>query len=118
MTPEPGNMVGPTNQGVQDLIDKDPSAYWEDSCKCVKGSAYGKSPRIAVIPVYDPVYYAEGKQNGRNASLRIANYLGFFLEEMQGGKVIGRITPVQGVFDGGFGPAPAGAFPVVIRLVE
>ena len=116
--PEPGNMTGPTNQGVQDLIDKDPNAYWDNSCNCVKGSAYGRSPRIAVIPVYDPVYYAEGKAGGRNASLKIANYLGFFMERMQGGEVIGRIQPVAGVFDGGAGPAPAGAFPVVIRLVE
>lgn len=116
--PEPGNMVGPTNDGVQDLINKDPNAYWDDGCKCVKGSAYSKSPRIAVIPVYDPIYYAEGKAGGRNASLKIANYLGFFLEEMRGGEVKGRITPVQGVFDGGAGAAPAGAFPIVIRLVE
>ena len=116
--PEPGNMVGPTNDGVQDLIDKDPNAYWDDGCNCVKGSAYSKSPRIAIIPLYDPVYYAEGKAGGRNASLKIANYLGFFLERMSGGEVKGRITPVQGVMDGGAGAAPAGAFPVVIRLVE
>jgi Flp pilus assembly protein TadG len=118
MDPEPGNMVGPTSQGVSDLIAKDPGAYWDEGCDCVKGSAYGKSPRIAVIPVYDPVFYAEGKQNGANASLKIANYIGFFMEEQQGGQVIGRITPVQGVFAGGAGPAPAGAFPIVIRLVE
>ncbi|NIP56718.1 MAG: hypothetical protein GWO00_01460, partial [Gemmatimonadetes bacterium] len=27
---EPGNMVGPTYQGVQTLIDQDPGAYWDD----------------------------------------------------------------------------------------
>jgi hypothetical protein len=116
--PEPGNMVGPTSQGVQDLIAKDPDAYWDTSCNCVKGSAFGKSPRVAVIPVYDPVYYEEGKHNGKNASLKIANYIGFFMESMQGNQVWGRITPVGGVIDGGSGPAPPGAFPVVIRLVE
>ena len=26
---EPGNMVGPTNQGVDDLIALDPNAYWD-----------------------------------------------------------------------------------------
>lgn len=119
MTPEPGNMVGPTRQGTSDLIAKDPSAYWDDHCDCVKGSAFGgKSPRVAVIPVYDPVYYAEGKANGRNASLKIANYIGFFLERMEGNEVIGRITPVAGVHDGRAGPAPAGAFPKIIRLVQ
>jgi hypothetical protein len=118
MPPEPGNMVGPTNQGVNDLIAKDPNAYWDEGCDCVKGSAYAKSPRVAVIPVYDPVFYATGKQNGANASLKIANYIGFFLVGMQGGEVIGRITPVAGVLAGNAGPAPDGAFPKVIRLVQ
>jgi hypothetical protein len=118
MTPEPGNMVGPTGQGVQDLIDKDPSAYWDESCDCVKGSAYGKSPRVAIIPVYDPAYYDSGKKTGATATLRIANYIGFFLERMQGNEVVGRVTPVAGVLAGNAGPAPAGAFPQVIRLVQ
>jgi hypothetical protein len=119
MDPEPGNMVGPTKDGTLDLIAKDLNAYWDDHCNCVKGSAFGsKSPRVAVIPVYDPVYYAEGKATGRNASLKIANYIGFFLERMEGNEVIGRITPTAGVLDGTAGPAPEGAFPTVIRLVQ
>ena len=28
---EPGNMVGPTKQGMDDLIDRDPNAYWDES---------------------------------------------------------------------------------------
>ena len=119
MPAEPGNMVGPTKQGVDDLVAKDPNAYWDLGCNCVKGSAFGsKSPRIAVIPVYDPVAYELGKQNSTNAALKIANYIGFFLEGMEGNEVIGRITPVAGVLVGTNGPAPAGAFPMVIRLVQ
>lgn len=118
MDPEPGNMVGPTAQGTGDLIDKDPGAYWDAGCKCVKNSKFAKSPRVAIIPLYDPVYYDTGKHNGSNASLKIANYLGFFIEELQGGEVIGRITPVSGILAGNAGPAPAGAFPRVIRLVQ
>jgi hypothetical protein len=118
MTPEPGNMVGPTAQGMRDLVDKDPNARWDQGCLCVKDSAFAKSPRVVIIPLYDPVFYANGKQNGRNAALKIANYLGFFLEKMNGNEVEGRITPVAGVFKGGAGPAPAGAFPKVIRLVK
>jgi hypothetical protein len=118
MTAEPGNMTGPTAQGTDDLIARDPGAYWDDGCNCVRGSAYGRSPRVAIIPLYDPVYYETGKQTGKNAALKIANYLGVFIERMQGGEVIGRITPVGGVLAGGAGPAPAGAFPMVIRLVQ
>ena len=118
MDAEPGNMVGPTKQGTDGLVDKDPNARWDTTCKCVKDSAFRISPRVVVIPVYDPVYYETGKQNGSNASLKIANYIGFFIEEMNGNEVTGRITPVGGVFKGDAGPAPIGAFPVVIRLVK
>jgi hypothetical protein len=118
MTPEAGNMVGPTAQGTNDLVARDPGAYWDTTCNCVRGSAYGRSPRVAIIPLYDPAYYEEGKHNGKGASLKIANYLGFFIEGMQGNEVVGRVTPVTGVIDGNAGPAPAGAFPKVIRLVQ
>jgi Flp pilus assembly protein TadG len=118
MTAEPGNMVGPTAQGTGDLVAKDPNAYWDTACNCVKGSAFGTSPRVSVIPLYDPMVYETGTQNGKNADLKIANYMGFFIEGMQGNQVVGRITPVAGVFAGNAGPAPAGAFPRVIRLVQ
>ena len=118
MNAEPGNMVGPTSQGTHDLVERDPRARWDESCKCVKDSAFRISPRVIIIPLYDPVYYETGKQNGSNAALKIANYLGFFIEEQTGNEVTGRITPVGGVFAGNAGPAPIGAFPVVIRLVQ
>ncbi len=117
--PETGNMVGPTAQGVNDLVDLDPGAQWDDDCKCVTGSAYGsKSPRVVVIPVYDPVVFANGPAHGKNIDLQFTNFIGFFIEPMQGNQVVGRITPVSGLFDGNAGPAPAGAFPRVIRLVQ
>ena len=118
MEPETGNMVGPTTQGIEDLIAKDPNAYWDTGCNCVQGSDYGKSPRIAVIPLYDPVYYETGKHNGNTASLRVANYLGFFIVGLSGNEVVGRITPVTGLVRGGGGPIPTGAFAKAIRLVE
>lgn len=119
MPPENGNMVGPTQQGMNDLIAKDPSARWDTSCSCVKDSGVaGVSPRVTIIPVYDPVAFADGKQHGKGITLTVKNYIGIFIEQMQGNEVVGRITPVSGIFDGGQGPAPAGAFPVVIRLVQ
>lgn len=56
---EPGNKVGPTRQGVNALISEDPGAYWDSASKSVKGSAYQDpllSPRVALIPFYDPLY--------------------------------------------------------------
>ena len=117
MSPEPGNMTGPTGQGVDDLIAKDPDAYWDDSSNSVKSSKH-PSPRVFPIPLYDPEYYESGKTNGRNASLRMANWVGFFVEGRSGNNVYGRITPILGVIDPDAGPAPAGAFPRAIRLVQ
>lgn len=114
---EPGNMVGPTTDGIDDLIAKDPSAYW-DTTNNKAVSTVSPSPRVVAIPLYDPVYYDTGKQNGRNADLKVANYLGFFIVGRSGNNVYGRITPISGLVRGNGGPAPTGAFPKAIRLVE
>jgi hypothetical protein len=114
--PEPGMMTGPTKQGMEDLIALDPNARWDETENRVISTKH-PSPRVRAIPLFDPYYYADGKQNGRNASLKFVNYLGFFIEEMQGNEVVGRITPIGGLRKGGL-PAPAGAFPKSIRLVQ
>ena len=119
MIPENGNMVGPTKQGGDDLIALDPDAYWDDGCKCVKGSNARQSPRIKTVPLFDPVLYAEGQHTGKaKPELKIVNYLGFFVEEVNaGGEVIGRITPITGKIVKG-APTPTGAFAAAIVLVK
>ena len=113
---EPGNMVGPTNQGIDALIAKDPDAKWDTTCQCVKDSQFGTSPRVFPIPLYDPFYYAENKANGRNADFKVANWLGFFVTKRMGNQVYGRITPIAGEAD--VDNPPINAFAKAIRLVE
>jgi Flp pilus assembly protein TadG len=113
---EPGNMVGPTRSGMDTLIAKDPSARW-DTYENKVISTMSPSPRVVAIPLFDPVYYDTGKQNGRNADFKVVNYMGFFIEEMQGNDVKGRITPIGGILTGN-GPAPTGSFPIAIVLVK
>jgi hypothetical protein len=118
LTPEPGNMVGPTKQGMDELIAKDPGAYWDTVNNRVV-STKNPSPRVVIIPLFDPDYFERNKQNSRNADFRATNYLGFFVEEMQGNTVVGRVTPVSGLRMGnGFGETPINAFPKSIRLVQ
>ena len=69
-------------------------------------------------PAVRSVFYDEGKQNGRNADFKVVNYMGFFIEEMQGNDVNGRITPISGLLKGNGGPALDGAFPIAIILVK
>ena len=119
LTQEPGAMSGPTISGSQLLIDQDPGAYWDTATNKVKNSAFGgKSPRVFPIPLYDPIVYDSGKRNGRTADLVTANWIGFFLDHIQGNGLVGRIIPIAGIRDATAGPAPAGLNPMTLRLVE
>jgi Flp pilus assembly protein TadG len=119
ITQEPGAMSGPTIQGVDELIAKDPAATWDSGCKCVINSKFGtNSPRVFPIPLYDPYYYALGKANGRVADFRIGNFLGFFVSSTSGNAIYGYVTDIVGVVNTTSGPAPANAFPKAIRLVQ
>jgi len=115
MLMEPGAMAGPTNSGVDDLIARDPNAFWDGQHVVTNQHP---TPRIATIPLYDPVYYQLGVQQGRMTDLKVANFLGFFIEYRQANNIYGRITPVAGVVNPTGVPVPTGAFPTVIRLVE
>ena len=115
---EPGNMVGPTVSGVELLIAKDPNAKWDDGQNRVVDSQFPvQSPRVFPIPLFDPIYYDEGKRSGRYADLKVANWIGFFAEELIGNEVHGRIIPIAGIRDGSI-DAPDNLFPKAIRLVK
>jgi Flp pilus assembly protein TadG len=115
---EPGAMAGPTIQGADALIARDPGARWDAYNKKVVGSAYAHSPRVFPIPLYDPVYYDSGKRNGRIADLKVANWIGFFLDYTQGNGLYGRIIPIAGIRDANAGPAPTGVNAKALRLVQ
>jgi Putative Flp pilus-assembly TadE/G-like len=115
-TQEPGNMVGPTISGLQELIDQDPGARWDDANKKYV-SNLNPSPRVFPIPLYNPEEFEKGKQTGRNAELIVANWLGFFLERIQGNEAYGRIFPITGVTSTST-PSPTTPLAYVIRLVQ
>ena len=82
---EPGNMVGPTKQGIEYLLNKDQGAYW-DGNNVVNSSYPGtSSPRIIKIPLFDP---NDPPTSGRN-SIIVTGFAAFFVQGMQGKDVIG-----------------------------
>ena len=117
MTQEPGNMMGPTTTGVDALIAQDPNAYWDSVSQTVV-STQSPSPRVFPIPMFDPDAYQDGVTHGRNATLEMVNWVGFFLLRRSGNDVEGLIVPITGTIDPNAGPAPAGSFPRAIRLVQ
>jgi hypothetical protein len=117
-TQEPGNMMGPTISGLQQLIDQDPGAYWQsDATGGHYVSTQNPSPRIFPIPLYNPETFDMGKQTGRTADLVVANWLGFFLERIVGNEAYGRIFPITGVTSTS-APTPTTPLAYVIRLVQ
>jgi hypothetical protein len=69
-------MVGPTMQGIRDLIELDPDAYWDEDLNTVMGSAFGLSPRVIKVPFYDP---SRPPNAGRN-HVYVIKIGAFFLE--------------------------------------
>jgi hypothetical protein len=85
---EPGNMVGPTKQGVDAIIRWDSGAYWSTSTNSIMGSRYPgySSPRICIVPLYDERYPPD---SGRN-TVTVTGLAVFFVEGISGKNVYGR----------------------------
>ncbi len=118
LTVEPGNMVGPTKQGVGDLVAADPGAHWNGTE--IAGSAYAVSPRIVPIAMFSPSdFAAQDRQSGR-FDLVIVNILGFFVQGVSGGgDVTGVIISLPGELAAGGGTVgPAASFLKYTMLVR
>jgi uncharacterized membrane protein YgcG len=86
---EPGNMVGPTYQGVQKLIDMDPDAYWDDRSNTLVSKHGMASPRVVTVAVFNP---GELSKPGRQY-VRFNNFVRVFIEAQESPKdpVTGRM---------------------------
>jgi hypothetical protein len=113
---EPGNMVGPTYQGIQALIALDPDAYWDEQSNTVE-SRYGMdSPRVVTVGLFDP---GEITQPGRQY-IRFNNFARIFIEEQasQQDPVTGRfLYYVPGVGRGREG-STTGSLVRVLQLIR
>ncbi len=117
---EPGNMVGPTNQGMRDLIAQDPNAYWDSVTQSVQNSAFPISPRIVLIPLHDPrIPIVSGRPN----DLQVVKVAAFFMEQMTGNaEVRGRFLkvrqPGEPCVAGGGGGGGAVSFTYSLSLIR
>jgi hypothetical protein len=119
VTDKNGN-VQSVRKAFDDLIAKDPGAFWDDGCKCVKGSAYAVSPRVRAAPYFDPETFSK---QGPEANFQIKGFMGFFIVPGPPGVPPGqqstyaRITSVQGLLGSGGGPS-AGELVRAVQIVE
>ncbi|SKA90535.1 Flp pilus assembly protein TadG [Paucidesulfovibrio gracilis DSM 16080] len=80
---EPGNTVGPVKQGIRELLNADPGAYWDAATLSVKGSVHTdpmSSERVVVVAFYDPRY---PPVSGRTTQ-RVYQVGAVFIEAMDG----------------------------------
>lgn len=112
-----GNMVGPTFQGVDELIKDDPNAVWDPSTQTVKGSTYGagwmNSPRVVKLALIAP-----GQITGSGMqTITFNNFALMFVESQQNQK-----SPVTGrflYFATGSGDGPAtGSLVKTLKLIK
>jgi hypothetical protein len=114
---EPGNMVGPTHQGVSALIAQDPDAYWDDRSNTVV-SQYGMdSPRVVTVGLFNP---GEINKPGRQY-IRFNNFARVFIEEQASPQdpVTGRfLYYVRGAGNSGQSGETTGSLIRVLQLIK
>ena len=130
---EPGNMVGPTRQGIEDLIARDAGASW--GANGIVGSRFDpptSSPRVVPIGVMDIDNFLSQDPTGANGVVRMVNIYGFFVEGMgdvdlatgamtlspNGRSVIGRIMTIPATASGNNTLPVSAAFLLTIILVR
>lgn len=124
---EPGNMVGPTRQGVDDLIALDPGARWDPTADngrggiaggCLEAGTCTRSPRLVAVPVFDVDAFQRGRTNGR-VDIIVTKVLGFFIEGATGNHAAttGRLMTYPDEPRAGVGNAGS-AFVVSVALVR
>jgi hypothetical protein len=87
-----GDMQGPTAQSLRDLINQDPDARWNPHAQRVISHYPGQSPRVIIIPAFDPrIPLNPGKQD-----IVVTKLLAFFLESADAsGHMTGRLVWIR-----------------------
>lgn len=129
---EPGDMIGPTGQGIDDLIAQDPHATWADpdgiggepghvadSCTGDVPPCAAQSPRLVAVPVFDVDAWTMQDKTSGKFQVRITNILGFFLQPRQGNEVMGVFTGFPGNLKAGSGKLdPSASFLRSVILIR
>ena len=120
---ETGNMVGPTKQGVRDLMGPSPDV-WEGIARYRRadGTLTDTSRQLIVAPVWDvcgtPGFCpAENFPSGTKVDVRTVGFALIFLEGIQGNDVLARIVNISGC-SGPLVTTEAAPYSIPVRLVR
>ena len=106
---EPGNMIGPTRQGIAALLAKDPNAQLTCSggscavqnsvCPGSPVCEQGRSPRWVPLPVFNPYTYLTERNNGRFV-FHVEEFIGVWIDGLYGTLPGATKTALQSQFPG------------------
>ncbi|HXV59762.1 MAG TPA: pilus assembly protein TadG-related protein [Vicinamibacteria bacterium] len=132
-TVELGNMIGPTKQGVLELIGPNPDSYVAVGQYMTQNGLSDTSHQLIVAPIWDecamPNFCPGGQlpDSGRNLQIPVVGFALLFLEGVQGNDVIARLIWVSGCGGGGGGgggpgsgpePPETGPYSIPVRLIR
>ena len=110
---EPGNMVGPTGQGIDALYLQDPNSFWMNDgpggtyprgiISTTSGGMGMASLRLAIVPTFNPETFMAGHMNGRigggggpsNPEIVITSFVGIFFLPMVVNDAPGHLSPLN-----------------------
>jgi Flp pilus assembly protein TadG len=122
---ETGNKVGPTKQGVEDLIGKPPADTFVavGQYRRADSTISDTSKALVVAPIWDTCNLAgfcPGNKfpNGTNVNLRIIGFAMVFLEGIQGNNVVARLINVSACGNGAPDTDEVGPYSIPVRLVR
>lgn len=98
-----GNLHGPTQQGINELITLDPLAFWDPVLRDISMSCAESetpcgpfSPRLAAIAAFDPAHFEQSLVGTGSPQVIVTNLIGVFIEAYIDGWVLGVIVPLPG----------------------
>ena len=105
-------------KAFNELVDRDPGAKWDQSCRCVVNSAFPVSPRLRAVPVFNPETYTK---QGSGPNFQISDFMGLFVVRGPAGppgqqSAYAHIASIQGLVGGG-GPT-TGPLVKAVQIVE
>lgn len=117
---EMGNMVGPTQQAVEDLVALDPDARWDQATKTVVNSKYPdwkSSPRVVKVAVFDPHEFQRAMSSH---TIKFNNFALLWLEGMKGSGNKNSYVAARFLYyaTGSGGGPETGPFPLYLRLIK
>jgi hypothetical protein len=121
---EPGNMIGPTRQGVIDLVGNPPDDMWVALGEYLRsdGTISDVSKALVVAPVWDTCTLAgfcpgNDFPSGANTQISVIGFALIFLDGMQGNDVQAHIVNTTACAAGGASDEAA-PYSIPVRLIR